>query len=841
MPFYLGHTTPTGQPGSSSAGAASDSARVDYPPKHLTTHGLIFGMTGSGKTGLALVLLEEAQRAGIPIIAIDPKGDLANLALAWPELGAGQFATWLDPGKLDGATSPLDLGQKAAEQWKNGLAAEGLGEGDIRAMRQKAAVAVYTPGSTAGIPVSLLSELAPPADWATLAEEDRSELVGGLVAALLALVDVPADPLQSKEAILVSTIVLDAWGRGETLDLGKLVKRVETPPIAKLGVYDVDEFMPPKKRKELALQLNALVAAPAFQAWRQGEPLDVEAMLKRDPRGSRTSIFSIAHLDDSQRLSFVALLLDRVIGWMRAQSGTGDLRALLYMDEVFGYLPPHPANPPSKRPLLTLMKQARAFGLGVVLATQNPVDVDYKALTNAGTWLIGKLQTDNDKDRVLDGLMAASTAGGPKLSRGEISDRVSALEPRQFLMQDAAADGPVTFKSRFAMSYLRGPMTRQEIAKLVDANFYNLPEVAGLVPKKAAPAPAAPSAPPRATPAASAAPAGAEVVGEVVEIGTPISSAPRPMPWPSTPEAPRPGAWPIDEATPRVPGIDSRYLPSSALTKPDARALFQVGAPVPDAAGTRVMYRPALYAEAHASFRVPEIAGSGGGQPLDGGVVRRVVYPLPSGPGGATWRAAEGALDGVAFGLDPVPGAGFVAVPAWLWSPADRERAKDLFVRDLVRTQRVRVPVCLPLGTWGQPGESLEDFKARLAPRLGAATERAVGKLGGEGEQLRSSFQKKVDDMKEQLAMDQRELAIWRERGDAEQLKKAELRVRSRIERYKELVATRDKFVGLAAREVADVEFAALDKLEACEYRDLVLEPRSVQLIQTTILWIPSA
>jgi len=832
MALYLGNTFAT-------PADSTPPRRVELPAKHLTTHGLVFGMTGSGKTGLALVMLEEAQRAGIPIIAIDPKGDLANLALAWPGLDAGHFATWLDPAKKDGATSPLDLGKELADRWRAGLAADGLGPDDIAAMRRRAAVAVYTPGSTASIPVSLLSELRAPAEWSALADEDRAELVSGVIAALLALVDVDADPLQSKEAILLATLVLDAWNRGETLDLATLVQRVDAPPISHLGVYPVDEFIPPKKRKDLALQLNGLVASPSFQAWRQGEPLDVARMFAKAPSGASTSIFSIAHLDDAQRASFVTLLLERVIAWMRTQPGTSDLRAILYMDEVFGYLPPHPANPPTKRPLLTLMKQARAFGLGVVLATQNPVDVDYKALTNAGTWLVGKLQTDQDKERLLDGLMSAAATGGAAPSRAELSRLVSALEPRQFVLQDAHEDGPIVLKSRWAMSYLRGPMTRPELTQLAAAGFYNAPEVAALVPARPAssarpttpttpaPAPAPPhppaaAAPPASTPASSPSD---PVVGEVVELGPPVSS---------TAAAPRP--WSADQAggaapfAPSAPGLQERWLDSAALAVPALRVFFQIGA----ATAGPVLMRPALYADATVSYRVPDQA------PLHAGVVRRIAYPLPTTPGAIVWRPAEAALEGVTLGLEPPSAVTLAPTPAWLASPADRDRATDVLVRELVRTHQGRIPACPPLGVYGQPGETLEDFKARLAHRLGSSTSAAVEQRSAQRDQLQARLSRQVDEMRELMLMDQRELALYRERGDEEALRKAELRARVRIDKYKELKATRDKFSNLADREVADIEFAALDQLEASRYVDVKLEPRGVQLHHVVLLWVPN-
>ncbi|MCC6621900.1 MAG: ATP-binding protein [Deltaproteobacteria bacterium] len=830
MALYLGTSTsaPTVPPAE-----GAPPPRTEIPPKHLTTHGLIFGMTGSGKTGLAIVLLEEAQRAGIPIIAIDPKGDLGNIALAWPGLGPAEFATWVDPAKKEGAVSPLDLGAQLAEQWRGGLAKSGLGPDDIAAMRKKSAVAVYTPGSTAGIPVSLLAELSAPPEWGSLPDEDRSELVSGLVAALLALVDVSADPLQSKEAILVATLVLDAWNKGESLDLPRLVQRIDNPPVTRFGVYEIDEFLPPKKRKDLALQLNGLVASPAFQAWRQGGPIDVARMFGRENGASRTSIFSIAHLDDSQRYSFVTLLLERIIAWMRAQPGSGDLRALLYMDEVFGYLPPHPANPPTKRPLMTLMKQARAFGLGVVLATQNPVDVDYKALTNAGTWLIGKLQTDQDKERVLDGLMSASAAGTSASTRGDISKMISALEQREFVLQDANLDGPRTFKSRWAMSYLRGPMTRQEIGRLLAAGFYNDPAVRALVPERVA-APEPPRAPapiPEASRAPAPRPAPSDlVVGDVVELGPPVSStAAAPRPWSS--DQPVSPGWPVGPTPAEIPGLEARYRDAAALRRDAARALFQLGA-LPTSGA--VLYRPALYAEAHVTYRIPNQT------PLHGGVVRRVVHPLPTSPGSATWRSAEAALEGLTLQLDPESEATLSPPPRWMHSPADRERAKDVFLRELVRTQRARVPACPPLGVYGQPGETIEDFKSRLAPKLGQATGNAVARRAGQRDQLQERLQRQVDEMKELLMMDQRELAMLRERGDPDLLRKAELRARVRMDKFKELKATRDKFGDIAAREVADIEFAALDKLEACTYVDLVLEPSGVQLVFFGLLWVPN-
>ncbi|TNF26096.1 MAG: ATP-binding protein, partial [Deltaproteobacteria bacterium] len=467
----------------------ADDARVEYDPKHLTTHGLVFGMTGSGKTGLCIGLLEEAGRENIPIIAIDPKGDLTNLALCWPDLAPQRFADWIDPARVqNGGPTAAELGAKTAEVWRTGLAKEGLDSDEIGAYRAATNITLYTPGSSAGVQVSLLDRFEPPPKFDELTAEDQSELVAGVVSAVLALVDVDADPLQSREYILLSNLLTHAWTRGQSLDLPALIRLIDAPPFDRLGVFDLEEFFPSKKRKAFAMQLNGLIASPSFQPWLHGEPLDMDALLGGNGEVSRTSIFYIAHLDDSERMSFVSLLLDRLIGWMRAQPGTGSLRAILYMDEIFGYLPPHPYSPPTKRPLLTLLKQARAYGLGVVLATQNPVDVDYKAVTNAGTWFVGKLQTEQDKDRILDGLVSASAEVGHSVSRAEISRRISALESRQFLLHNAHESEQHVFKTRFVRSFLRGPMTKPEITRLKAEGFYNL----GPARLAAAPAPASP-------------------------------------------------------------------------------------------------------------------------------------------------------------------------------------------------------------------------------------------------------------------------------------------------------------------------------------------------------------
>lgn len=815
MGFFLGKDVATGQP-------------VDYAPKHLTTHGLIFGMTGSGKTGLALGLLEEAQRAGIPVIAIDPKGDLANLALCWPELSPRHFAPWIDPARLDGQ-SPLDAAEAVAETWRNGLQKDGLGEADIAAMRKKTHIAVYTPGSTAGIPVSILDRFEPPSGYAGLAEEEKSELVGGVVAALLALVKVNADPLQSREYILVSNILREAWQRGESLDLPRLVQRVADPPFSKLGVFELDEFFAPKKRKDFAMQLNGLIASPSFEAWRDGVALDVERLFARDTAGSRTSIFSIAHLDDDERMSFVTLLLDRVIAWMRAQPGTGELRAILYMDEVFGYLPPHPANPPTKRPILTLLKQARAFGLGVLLATQNPVDVDYKSLTNAGTWLVGKLQTDQDKERILDGLMSAQTTDS-KVSRSDMSRRISALEGRQFVLQNAHVTEQVTFKTRFCMSYLRGPLTRQEIARLREASFFNAPEVSSLAPRvpvrRAPPVQGQTSSPPPATrpPVSQSPDTGSDF--DVVEIGPP-----RPLPGPPAP-VPEPAPTPSS-----VRHLDTRYVSPALLDRQDLLRALRFSASPPSAPG---LLRPGLFASVRVSI---ELSGWGrlgaDGSTIDLGESHWVAFPLPESPGAITWTRLAGVTLGE-LALTSPPGYDHLPLPPWTHSPADRERAKDILVRAIAAGPGVPVPVCPPLLRHGEPHEPLDSFRRRLAQGLSRASDSATARLEGQRDQQAALFDKKLAELKELLEMDKNELAMLKSLNDTEGFRRAQDRARFRLEKYRELQASREKFVGLAQREVADVEFSALDKLESVELREVAVQARHIAPYRLGLLWVPN-
>ncbi len=441
---------------------------VLYDSKDLVTHAVCVGMTGSGKTGLCVGLLEEAAIDGIPAIVIDPKGDLPNLLLTFPELRGEDFAPWVneDDARKQGL-SREEYGAKQAELWKKGLASWGQDGARIRRLRESADFSVYTPGSTSGIPVSILASFAAPAPALLEDRELLADRVSTTATSLLGLLGIEADPIRSREHILISTILDHAWREGRDMDLAALIQAIQSPPVSKVGVMDLESFYPAKERFELAMALNNLLAAPGFSTWMEGEPLEIDRMLYTQEGEPRISIFSIAHLSDAERMFFVSLLLNQVLGWMRGQSGTTSLRAIVYMDEIFGYFPPV-ANPPSKAPLLTLLKQGRAFGVGVVLATQNPVDLDYKGLSNTGTWFLGRLQTERDKDRVLEGLEGVAAGSGARFDRQAMEETLAGLGKRVFLLNNVHEDEPVVFETRWVMSYLRGPLTRDQIKRLME-------------------------------------------------------------------------------------------------------------------------------------------------------------------------------------------------------------------------------------------------------------------------------------------------------------------------------------------------------------------------------------
>jgi hypothetical protein len=465
--FYLGRRVDptTGEP---------SPEPILYDSRDLVTHAVCVGMTGSGKTGLCLNIIEEAAIDGVPVIAIDPKGDLGNLLLTFPNLQPQDFQPWVDAdeARRAGRDAPAHAAEEA-RRWREGLAEWGQDGARIRKLREAADFAIYTPGSRAGLPISIVSSFAAPPAVARADDELLSERAGGTATSVLALAGVDAPP-RSREHTLLAMLLGASWREGHDLDLSRLVQQVQSPPFQKVGVVDLESFFPAKERFQLAMQLNALLAAPGFEQWLEGASLDPASLLYTADGRPRVAIFSIAHLGDAERMFFVSLLLHHIVSWMRRQPGTTSLRAIFYMDEIAGYFPPV-ANPPSKQPLLTLLKQGRAFGVGALLATQNPVDLDYKGLANTGTWFLGRLQTERDKQRVLDGLEGAAVGG---VDRGDVDRLLSSLGKRVFLLHNVHDSGPTLLQTRWTMSYLRGPMTREQISLVQRSGSAPLPSAA---------------------------------------------------------------------------------------------------------------------------------------------------------------------------------------------------------------------------------------------------------------------------------------------------------------------------------------------------------------------------
>ncbi|NLV74729.1 MAG: DUF87 domain-containing protein [Chloroflexi bacterium] len=461
--FYLGREVDPG------TGKPLADKPVFYRASHLTTHAVCVGMTGSGKTGLCIDLLEEAVLSGVPSIIIDPKGDMGNLLLTFPDLLPQDFRPWINVDDAQRAgLSEDEFAAKTAQTWAKGLADWDQDGERIRRLKESAEFIIYTPGSRSGVPVNVLQSFhAPKLSWDT-EEEALREQIASNVSALLGLIGIEADPIRSREHILLSNILENAWRAGQDVDMLRLIAMIQEPPFRQLGVLDIDTFFPAKDRFALAMALNSVVAAPSFQTWMQGTPLDIGQII-RSPQGKpRVSIFYISHLSDQERMFFVSLLLEQVIAWMRQQSGTTSLRAIVYFDEIFGFMPPE-KEPSSKRPLLTLMKTARAFGVGIMLATQNPIDLDYKGLTNAGTWFVGKLQTTYDRQRLLDGMQGVTASAGTLLDRKYLDATISALPGRTFVLHNVNNPAPILMGTRWAMSYLRGPLTRSQIQTLMQA------------------------------------------------------------------------------------------------------------------------------------------------------------------------------------------------------------------------------------------------------------------------------------------------------------------------------------------------------------------------------------
>lgn len=447
-------------------GDAKGGGNACLPTHHLVTHAAIFGMTGSGKTGLLTVIAEEALREGVPTLMLDVKGDLPNLLLSFPGFDPGDLTPWVESAAVGEEKSVTQIALEQNETRKRALLAWSIGEGELKKYAEKVDFRVITPGSSAGELLHVLSSLERRSDRWDKDPESARDALSAAVSLVLRLLGRDPDPAKSREHVLLSVLAEQRLRNGEAASLGDLLKDLANPPIEKVGALDVDSFLPKSERKSLAAALNTLLASPTFASWREGATLDIGEWLK--PKNGRTPavIVSVAHLDDEERALVLGVLLEEVLSWVRSLPGSSRLKALLVFDEVYGFLPPHPANPPTKRPLVALMKQARAFGVGVVVATQNPMDVDYRALGNAGVWCIGRLQTDADCARVLDGLASTGING---FSTAELGAVVKNLAPRWFLMRDVHARvGTILLQPRWAMSLLRGPMTRNEIKQALD-------------------------------------------------------------------------------------------------------------------------------------------------------------------------------------------------------------------------------------------------------------------------------------------------------------------------------------------------------------------------------------
>jgi len=669
---------------------------VLYSARHLTTHGVILGMTGSGKTGLGVILLEEALLSSIPVLVIDPKGDMTNLLLSFPQLQPQEFLPWVEPEAARRKGMTLD--EYAAEEsarWREGLADWGIGTERMSRLRKKAEFTIFTPGSEAGQPVDVLHFFdAPDLDWDEH-EEGLRERVGGMVSALLGLIGVEADPLQSPEHILLARIIEHTWRASAELDLPTLIQLLQEPPFRQVGVFELETFFPQKERLGLARRLNNLVAAPGFEDWQQGTPLDVGSMLYTADGRPRASIFYLSHLDDAQRSFFVTMLLEAVRDWLRAQSGTTDLRALLYFDEVFGFFPPHPANPPSKRPLMALIKQGRAAGLGVVLATQNPVDVDYKGLTNAGTWAIGALRTERDKERVLEGLESASAEADAALDRRTLDKALGGLKPRVFLLHDIREGAPVFFHTRWAMSYLRGPLTRDQVRQLQSSS----PAAAEPAIEKERPA--------RKRPAAAR---------------EGLSAAPATLP----------------------PNIGQVFLPPT-LTYEMARKQHGADGRSASAKSHQVVYTPQLLALG--TVRMLDRKRGVDEQ----SVVARLAPPGESALG-IDWDAGRAAVDEVELSSSPLGEGLYAPVPAGLARQQQiKSWSKDFadYLYYSIKTTILHNPA---LKLDGEAGESKIDFQKRCE-------EVAREKRDEELKQERAKMEKKMAAVQIKLRREKRELA----------------------------------------------------------------------------------
>jgi DNA helicase HerA-like ATPase len=678
---------------------------LNYDSRDLTTHALCVGMTGSGKTGLCLALLEEAAIDSVPAILIDPKGDISNLLLQFPDLTPQDFAPWIDQDEAQRQGKTVaEYAADVAARWRQGIETWGMSSERVRTLKEAADYTIYTPGSDAGLPVNILGSLAAPGLNFDAQAEIIRERISGTVNALLGFVGISADPIQSREAILLSNIFEHFWRQNQDLDLTQLILSIQNPPVRQLGVLDVDTFYPEKERFELAMAFNNLVASPKFQSWLQGEALEIDSLLYTTEGKPRHSIFYIAHLSDKERMFFVTLLLETLLAWVRRQAGTQSLRALLYFDEVYGYLPPV-AEPSSKRPLMALLKQGRAVGLGCALATQNPADVDYKGLTNTGTWFIGRLQAERDKARVIEGLKSAIAEAGGEGERVDYDRIIGQLKPRVFLMHNVYEEEPAIFQTRWVMSYLHGPLTRPQVQALMARrkDEDDIPAEASVQPAVAAqPAPTA---------RRLASPTGFSPNRQVLD-----------------------------------PGIPQLFLPvtedESGVTSPAAQGNIRIDQ-------AQLVYEPAILGGATVRFFDRK-------QGISEQRERLLLAPPPDALGAVDWNKAQAlsirlsALEQSPARLAPLQGPFFASVPEAANSAAELKNIAQAFADWLYYNSQLTLLAHPELDVVQRPEETEQQFKLRLRQAMRERRDAEV-------DRLREKYAAQVERLEAKLRKEKRE------------------------------------------------------------------------------------
>lgn len=691
---------------------------VEYPLDHLTTHALLLGATGSGKTGLGLALIEEALRCQVPVLLLDVKGDLANLLLTFPDLSPEEFAPWIDTDVMQRqGQTPEQAARATAERWRTGLSGWGLGPEHIAQVRHSADIALYTPGLRAGRPVDILARFSAPPTGDPDAAVLRAQ---GLTSALLSLAGVDADPLHSREHILLTTLIRHAWDGQSAIDIPTLIRQVQQPPLEHIGVFDVESFFPQKARFELALTLNNLIAAPGFARWREGEPLDIDRFLYTPERRPRASVFYLAHLPEEQRQFFVTLFLEELRTWTRAQAGTRSVRALLYFDEIFGYLPPHPYNPPTKEPLLALVKQGRAAGLGVILSTQNPADLDYKGLGNIGTWFVGALRTERDKARMLEGMGGAIAEAG--MAPVTVETALSRLKPRLFLMHDAQEGKLRFFFSRWTLSYLRGPLTVAEAQQLAESPAS--PTIADVdFSAQTVPAPAAPA--------------------------NPLTTQPPDHLTTRLPD------YPTTQRTLRPPTVDPEI--PQAFLPPTLTATWTMrnhSTPLPAEAPVRLIYRPYLLGAG-----ITHIFNQQAGITVRDEQVWR-IDPALGGSWNLRWDQGE-MIDIRLDDLSPdyASEGEFEALPQGLGSKTAHAKRESALRTHLYHRSQVTIWTCNPLKLFSPPEESKRAFLDRCRQEMERQKEAALAAERQKFEQRMERIEAKIRKEEMELYQDKEMLS----------------------------------------------------------------------------------